>query len=123
MSQVSVPDPATTKGWPVGAMKTLRRSSIDSPKVLMNAGSTWDVAGVDIVPKTALSNSTGPGIIQSRCGGGAIEGIAGWTGVVGVPAIGDKLETDDSDPARLRPVVSLVNISLVALTFCPLIRR
>jgi hypothetical protein len=76
---------------------------------LINDGSTWDVAGVAIVPKTALSNSTGPGIIQRRCGG-AIGGTVATEGGVGFVLMGDKFDTEDKDPVRLRPVVSRVNI-------------
>ncbi len=121
MSHVRVPEPATMKGCPFGAIKTLRRSSIDSPKVLINPGSTWDVAGVDIVPRTVPSNSTGPGIIQSLCGGPAGLGFVmggtgpGAEGVTGVTdPTGDRFETDDSDPDRARPVESLANIFNVA---------
>lgn len=65
MSQPRVPEPATTKGWASLVSKTLRRSSIASPKTGTNNGSTWEVAGVLMAFKTSSWNSMGPRMVHT----------------------------------------------------------
>ena len=64
MSIASVPDPATTNGWPSGARKTSRVRSSAWPNAAMKSGATWLVVGAPSAANTAGSNSMGPGIIS-----------------------------------------------------------